>query len=514
MTETLISSSVLIILVIILRYILRRKIPNCAIYSLWLIVAVRLMMPSGLSENAVSIMNFQKYGIEKTGKSSAITAKLSDIISESYTSENGDIKTDTAIPDISEIIHGTDTISLHNVLNIIWISGMCIFFLWFFVSDFIFYLRLCKKRIKYELECDISVYVTENINSPCIFGVFRPSIYLSKSATEQKRSLEYIISHELCHYRHGDLIWSIVRYILVSVWWFNPLVWVGAYLSKQDCEYACDESVIKKLCHAQRIEYGRVLLLFAVMGHSESPFSIASSMTSNGKRLKKRIVLIAEKQKKSALACIITVILTSVAVVCTFTSAETSHEMKISENTTNNHIHIRDPAETEYRPEESNDDITTHYEESIYSSVANDLYFYATYIYFGIVEKGDLFTTNGNILDNSGVLYEEIFDDNISTMDDLKKFVRNYFSEPLASQYDSMIEQNYIEHYGKLYQHITEEDYRADSFSVEFLYKAGDEIYFNAIHNDPYNTDNTEKYVRFVAMIFENGKWKISKFNP
>lgn len=507
MTETLISSSVLIILVIILRYIMRRKVPNCAIYSLWLIVAIRLIMPSGLFENAVSIMNFQKYRIEKTGKSSAITA---DIISENYAPENIDIKTDTVIPDISEIIHGTDTTSLHNVLNIIWISGMCIFFVWFFTANFIFYIRLRKKRIRYEMECGISVYVTENINSPCIFGVFRPSIYLSKSASEQKSSLEYIISHELCHYKHGDLIWSVVRYILVSVWWFNPLVWVGAYLSKQDCEYACDESVMKNLSHVQRIEYGRVLLSFAVMGHSESPFSIASSMTSNGKRLKKRIVLIAEKPKKSEVACIITVILTSIAAVCTFTSAE----MNISENTTNNDIHIREPTEMEYQPEESDDDITTHYEESIYSSLANDLYFYATYIYFGIVEKGDLFNTNGNILDNSGVLYEEISDDSISTIDDLKKIVRNYFSEPLASQYDSMIEQNYIEHYGKLYQHITEEDYRADSFSVEFLYKSGDEIYFNAIHDDPYNTDSKEKYVRFVAMIFENGKWKISRFNP
>lgn len=501
MTETLISSSVLIILVIILRYILRRKIPNCLIYSLWLIVAVRLIMPSGISESALSVMNFQKYE-----QSSAITTGVPDIISENNAPEC--IKTNTAVPDIAETHHKTDTLNLHNIFNVIRITGTFILFIWFFTINLTFYIRMRRKRIKYETDCEISVYIVESLNSPCIFGIFRPSIYLGKPTTER---LEYIISHELCHYRHGDLIWSILRCVLLSIWWFNPLVWVGAYLSKQDCEYACDESVMKNLSRKQCIEYGRVLLSFAGE-HSENMYSITSSITSKGKYLKKRIVLITEKPKKSITACVIAVILTFMTVVCTFTSAETSHEISMPENNTHE-IHIREPTEKEYQPEEVNDNIVTNDEKNEYVWTATDLYFYAENIYFGIVEKGDYFNTDSNILfQDNDILYEKVSDNNISTMKDLKKFVRNYFSEPLASQYNSMIEQNYIEHDGKLYQRITESENRAGAFSVEFLSKSGDTVYFNALHDDPYDTNKKEIYVRFFSMTYENEKWKISDF--
>lgn len=404
-------------------------------------------------------MNFQKYE-----QSSVIVTEIPDIISENNAPEHSEIKTNTAVPDIAETHHETD--------------------------------------------CEISVYIVENLNSPYIFGIFRPSIYLCKPTTER---LEYIISHELCHYRHGDLIWSILRCVLLSIWWFNPLVWVGAYLSKQDCEYACDESVMKNLSRKQCIEYGRVLLSFAGE-HSENMYSIASSITSKGKYLKKRIVLITEKPKKSITACVIAVILTFMTVVCTFTSAETSHEISMPENNTHE-IHIREPTEKEYQPEEVNDNIVTNDEKNEYVWTATDLYFYAENIYFGIVEKGDYFNTDSNILfQDNDILYEKVSDNNISTMKDLKKFVRNYFSEPLASQYNSMIEQNYIEHDGKLYQRITESENRAGAFSVEFLSKSGDTVYFNALHDDPYDTNKKEIYVRFFSMTYENEKWKISDF--
>lgn len=513
MIETLISSSVLIVLIMIIRHIIRMKVPNRIIYSLWLIAAVRLMIPCGLPESSVSIMNFGKYTDNEITYTIPEKNELPDIVIKS--SEHSMVN-NTAVPHIIN----SNKKDVHSMLSVIYIIITCIMLAWFLTVNIIFYIKLKRNRIKYETECIIPVYVVDDLNSPCIFGIFRPSIYLNKPASLQKENLDYIISHELCHYRHGDLIWSLLRCILVSVWWFSPLVWIGAYLSKQDCECACDESVMKNFRPEQRIEYGRVLLSLVNSERPKIIGNISTSMTSGGKRLRERIVFITKNPQNSIKVQIFMIIVILIATVCTFTSAQTVHEANNNfVNNIHNDIHIREPTESENLPEKINEteNYTLNDSEKIqYQDIAQELYFYADLIYFKIVDNGNYCQTNGNIYcSDDNIFYDEVSDSEISSIEDLKKTVRCYFSESLASQYDSVIEQNYIELDGKLYQHTSDKNADdADYFSVNFISKDKDTFYFEAVHYDPYAEGNVIIYYSPFSMICENGTWKINTFNP
>ncbi|MDE5937354.1 MAG: hypothetical protein K2G83_08125, partial [Ruminococcus sp.] len=305
------------------------------------------------------------------------------------------------------------------------------------------------------------------------------------------------------------LIWSVLRCILVSVWWFNPLVWVGAYLSKQDCECACDESVMKNLSCEQRIEYGRILLSLVNVKHTKIIGNISTSMTSGGKRLKERIILIAENPRKSVMVQIITAIVILMASVCTFTSAQTSDEIIIHPEKSIHYTdtNIKEPAETENH-------IITHSEKVTYQNMASELYSYAEIVYSRL-ENGSYCQINQNTYSIDDVSYDEVSDSEISSIADLKKDVREFFSESFASQYDIMIEQNYIEDNGKLYQHTVDpnRDF-ASYYSIDFISKDKDTIYFQAVHYDPYAKENIIIYYRYFSIIYENGKWKINSLTP
>lgn len=510
---------------------MRRKVPNRVIYSLWLIVAVRLMIPFGLPESAVSIMNFGKYTENEIKYTIPEKNEPPDIVIKNPEPERSTAN-NKAVPHIVK----SNKKDVYSMLSVIHIIVTCMILVWFLIVNIMFYIKLRRNRVKYETECIIPVYVVEDLNSPCIFGIFRPSVYLNKSASLQTDSLDYIISHELFHYKHGDLIWSLLRCILVSVWWFNPLVWIGAYLSKQDCECACDESVMKNFRPEQRIEYGRVLISLVNSERPEIIGNISTSMTSGGKRLKERIILITKKPVNSVKLQIFMIIVILMATVCTFTSAKTAHETDIpAKNNIHTDIHIREPTESENLPEKTNEttdsvnhivtdtvndtvtDSLTESEIIQYKDIAIEVYYYAKMVYSRMLKGGNYCQTNGNIYcSNDDVLYDEVSDSEISSIEDLKKTVRRYFSESLASEYDNMIEEHYIEFDGKLYQHTSDKNAgNAEYFSVNFLAKDNkDTFYFEAEHYDPYAEEKTIIYYQPFSMTYENGTWKINTFNP
>ena len=73
----------------------------------------------------------------------------------------------------------------------------------------------------------LHIYTPPDIVSPCIFGLIFPAVYIPEKSEEDGEAVEYIIAHELCHYYHGDLLWTVLRYVLLSVYWFDPFVWAG-----------------------------------------------------------------------------------------------------------------------------------------------------------------------------------------------------------------------------------------------------------------------------------------------
>lgn len=130
------------------------------------------------------------------------------------------------------------------------------------------------------------VYQTNKVVTPCLFGVCKPSVYLPDNIVENlsESDLQQVLDHEQMHYKHFDHIWSLLRCIIVSLYWFDPLVWVAAKISKQDAEFACDEGVLEKKNRSERIAYGEMLLHVAMHSKRVSMLCPVVTAVHNGKK--------------------------------------------------------------------------------------------------------------------------------------------------------------------------------------------------------------------------------------
>lgn len=139
------------------------------------------------------------------------------------------------------------------ILARIWAAGVAAMLLYELIS----YLLL-KRRVATATLLHENIKQSENINSPFVFGLFRPVIYLPYSVAEEE--LIYVIAHEKAHIRRKDHWWKPVGFILLAVYWFNPLLWAAYVLLCRDIEAACDEKVIREMKTEDRRAYSVALL--------------------------------------------------------------------------------------------------------------------------------------------------------------------------------------------------------------------------------------------------------------
>ena len=339
MTETVISSSVLILAVILVRALFGRKISRSVRYSLWGVVLMRLMMPVSLLPSPFSVMNPINSilgGIEQAEDKGDTTIFYDTTANMpvKQTDENGNFGTDEEYSPIS----GTETSGLHkttsvppavngsggrSVLKLVWICGGTAAGVWFFVLNLMFYIRLRRARTPFGSGCGLPVYIVENIASPCLFGVFRPSVYLNNIAAADEEMLRHVLTHETCHRRRLDHIWSFARVVCCAVYWWDPLVWAAAVLSKTDSELACDEASLKILGEESRLAYCRTLVsMIAAKPSAGAVLCTATTMTGGKKNIAERLKTIvgARKTRISALAA--SLIMVAFAAGCTFTGAD------------------------------------------------------------------------------------------------------------------------------------------------------------------------------------------------
>ncbi len=340
MLEIIITSSLLIVIILILRFVLRGKLSPKIIYAMWAIAAVRLLVPVSIAETSISVMNL-------------FSPKESVQLDYTYESSYGDTTEDTYyFPEYdlsqnvteNQNIYATENpdtavqnsdVSARNILRTIWLSGTAIVLVYIFMSNMLFYLFLRKKRTEvWSAECKLPLYLVDGIDSPCMFGLIRPSIYLSSFAFENEQRKKYIIAHELTHFHHLDHIWAVVRVLCVALHWFNPLVWAAAHLSKQDCELACDSDAIRTLGEEHRFDYGRTLIdMINTRFRFSEAMMTSTAMTSNAKSIRRRIQMLRITPKNVVWAIIAVIIIISIAVGCTFTGAASSinEDMTVSE---------------------------------------------------------------------------------------------------------------------------------------------------------------------------------------
>ena len=311
-------------------------------------------------------------------------------------------------PEWSEYIDGssreTQFYSVRQIGHLVWYAGSLVMAVWFLFVNMRLARRLKKNRTSFDYHSAMPVYVAEGIPSPCLFGLFKPSVYLTERAAEDDTRARQIIAHELTHYRHGDMIWSLLRSVCLVVWWFNPLVWLAAALSRQDCELACDEGTIKALGEDARFDYGRTLVGMAKVGARPSDLLCgATTMTTGKKSLKDRVARIANAPKMSVSVAVIVFFIAVVAVGCTYAGSaktDTEIEPEVAVEGSNQEAASAsdalisgeaslEPSLTAY----ADDPILIYFMEYITDGVtAEDADTWAQYVYFGSDEKRALDT--------------------------------------------------------------------------------------------------------------------------
>lgn len=330
MIEWVVSSCILILAVIALRYLLRGKISLRLQYALWLLVLARLLIPVSFGSTDISVMSV----VEKAPAVQAVeSVREVDTI---WQADNGSVQglpagaaADNAPLQIAPRTTSDDQFSrmssaltLRKVLLPVWWCGAAVTLLVFLTANLCFAARLRKSRRSLAVEsASLPVYVARERAVPCLFGLFRPAVYVTPEAEEDGTLLRHTVAHETTHFRHGDHVWALLRAVCLALHWWNPLVWWAAKLSRQDGELACDEATIRTLGEGERAAYGRTLIRMAC-GRGASPLLTATTMDGGKTSLHERIVLLAKKPRTAALAAIALVLAAALCVGCTFTGAK------------------------------------------------------------------------------------------------------------------------------------------------------------------------------------------------
>ena len=342
MKEILITSSVLIVALLLLRRVFRRSVSRRLQYALWALAALRLLVPANLpalDHNVLTAADPVVRDIEAL----YITPRQIDYDTPSGAKIYGPPNTPAvavgpATPDNKLTVSVEDAfhtpveattlyqwqIALEDLLRPAWYAGMAVMAVWFLLSNLLFWWKLRGRRTPYPVEnCARRVYlVEEGLPSPCLFGLSNPAIYLTPAAVSSPETLRHVLAHEETHARHLDPLWSLLRAVCLTVYWFDPLVWAAAVASRSDCELACDEGAILQLGEAERIPYGKTLLSLIPVGRGPAnPLLSATTMTAGKRQLRDRVTRIAQSRRTVGIALFAVIALSAVVCAATFTGA-------------------------------------------------------------------------------------------------------------------------------------------------------------------------------------------------
>ena len=346
--EWILSSAGLILMILLVRFFLRKKITPCLRYGLWLAAALRLLLPVSVLETDLSILNLlprQELKGQAGGDGWAVS--VADSHEQSVEPQTDLPQSLQAQPELSQSVRPrpdpggavrsqSDQFppqkSAGEVLRLIWLLGTVGLGSVFLAVNLNYAgrLRRCRKRIpKTELPIavQVPVYEAQMVQTPCLSGLFAPAVYLMEGALEEDKTLRFMLCHENTHYRQGDHWWAFVRILCLCLHWFNPLVWLAARLSRLDGELSCDEKTLRRLGEQARVAYGKTLL---ELGIGKSPgisaLRISTSMSGSGRALQQRLRMIVNMPKGNPGMRILVIVLTMLLSIVTFTGRAGAQE--------------------------------------------------------------------------------------------------------------------------------------------------------------------------------------------
>ena len=299
--ETL-TLSALIAAVLLVRAVFKNRMPKRLIYALWLVVLLKLCLPGTLFSLPVLPAEQTAAPVQRA-EFPAQTAPVTQPPAQAVQLQT------PAQPVTQEPANpAAKPLTATQIFRIIWFSGSALLGLWMLGSWLVFTIRLRKSRKFLGRHGKTSIYVSSRIPSPCLAGLI-PAVYLTRNVL-QNDTAALILRHELTHLRHLDPLWSFCRTAAVVVYWWNPLVWLAAIVSKRDAELACDEAVAAGLLDSERIAYARAIL-------AQAPRR-GAALSLAGPPVKERILFLTKKQRTSVLCVVLALILVVSATGCSF----------------------------------------------------------------------------------------------------------------------------------------------------------------------------------------------------
>ena len=264
--------------VFLFREILRFA-PKWVNMVLWLLLAAALLIPVRIPFrfSLVPVMNGNN-GTARIGETGVLQSQIAG--AETYLKE--------------PYLHADPNIRISGlngmkIVTMLWLAG-CLFFLAFAVVQ---YLRV-KRMVRVSKPLKDGIYLCDGIDTPFLFGVIRPKIYLPSDLKEEE--MRFVLMHERMHRKHGDHIAKIAGYLILCLHWFNPFVWVSWILFSRDIENVCDERVIRHMRYDDRKRYAHILLQYGKnkWNHKKVRLGVMFGESNIGRRVKR---IIAYKKK-------------------------------------------------------------------------------------------------------------------------------------------------------------------------------------------------------------------------
>ena len=305
-----ITAGILAVVVMLLRLILK-KAPRWMHVLLWGLVAVRLMIPVPF-ESSFSLMPQTRWIEQEPVPTADIPQET--IPTAVISGNTAEVSYPAAEPEIQT------KVSTAFVLSCIWLAGMTGLLLYAGFS----YVRVYR-RVQTAFRVKDNVWWSPEIPSPFVFGIFRPKIYLPLGITEEHR--RYVIAHEKAHIRRHDHWWKPLGFLLLTVHWFNPVLWLAYVLLCRDIEMACDERVVKEYDMEKRADYSAALLRCSVKRSMISACPLAFGEAD----VKTRIKAVLNYRKPAVWMVVMAGVLCIAVTVCFLTNPieadETSAEL-------------------------------------------------------------------------------------------------------------------------------------------------------------------------------------------
>ena len=345
MVEWIVSSSALILLVLAVRALTKSRLSCRARYALWLLVLARLLVPVQLFTAS--------WGVAAAELPERVTERNIYVLPTGSTELPGSVFYDDG-PISEELLklwaddhtRMTDfdwkTVtytryaarwSAADLIRIVWLAGAGVLAVVLLISNLRFARRLHRTRVPCDALVDgARVYIVDWLASPCLVGIFRPTVYLTLPCTEDERTLRHVLAHETTHRLHGDCVWSLLRLAALCLHWYNPLVWLAVILSKRDGELACDEATLRRLGEDERFAYGETLLsLVRAKPNTRELLSATTAMTAGKTSMRERIETIAHRPRTKAAALVLALAVLLTATVFAFSKAATREVTPMTE---------------------------------------------------------------------------------------------------------------------------------------------------------------------------------------